>query len=168
MKRTIKVEINGSELTVEIEPDELLLDLLRKKLRLLGVKEGCRKGECGACTVLIDGEASYSCQVPAAQVDGASITTIEGIGSEGGDLHPLQKAFLKRSAVRCGFCTPGIILSSLAFLREHPNPTERDLIELFSSHLCPCGTYQLWKESIEEYLKNQQEENSEKKQSIPQ
>jgi carbon-monoxide dehydrogenase small subunit len=119
----------------------MLVDLLREQLGLTGTKVGCRRGECGACTVLIDGKPFSSCIYPAARVDGKEITTIEGLKIDG-TLHPLQEEFINQGAVQCGFCTPGMIVSSKALLDTNPNPSVDDIKEALSGNLCRCGGYQ--------------------------
>ena len=117
-----------------------LLDILRKDLRLTGVKEGCGEGECGACSVLIDGELVNSCLVPLLQVEGASIITIEGV-ADGEKLHALQQAFLEHGGAQCGICTPGMILAAMMLLKEHPNPTLEQMQEGLAGNLCRCTGY---------------------------
>ena len=124
--------VNGEAVTKEIQGDEMLLDLLREELHLTGVKKGCGKGECGACTVIMDGKAVNSCMVPAAKAEGCSIETIEGL-SKDGILHPLQRAFVDCGAIQCGFCTPGMILSAKALLDRTLTPTEEELREAFQA-----------------------------------
>jgi carbon-monoxide dehydrogenase small subunit len=132
--------LNGKTATVEIPGIRRLIDVLREDLGLTGTKEGCGEGECGACTVLMNGEAVNSCLLPICQVQGASITTIEGLGQMAD--HPMQKSFLEHGAVQCGFCTPGLILSSTAFLKENPNPTRAEIRRALAGNLCRCTGYQ--------------------------
>lgn len=136
----IGLKVNGKGYTLEIEEDMRLLDLLREKLGLLGVKEGCSEGECGACTVIMDGQVVNSCLVMAFQAEGSSILTIEGLEKEG-EIHPIQQAFLDVGAVQCGYCTPGMILSAKALLDRNPNPTEEEIREGISGNLCRCTGY---------------------------
>ncbi len=136
----IKVNINGDNYDVDVEPNTLLLDLLRDKLGLTGTKRACGTGECGACTVIMDGLTVNSCLVLAAEVNGKSITTIEGL-SKNGELHPLQESFIEEGAVQCGFCTPGMILSSKALLDRNPDPTEEDVKIAIAGNLCRCTGY---------------------------
>lgn len=136
----IKLKVNGKSYILEIEEDMRLLDLLREKLGLLGVKEGCSEGECGACTVIMDGEVVNSCLIMAFQAEGSSITTIEGLEKEG-EIHPIQQAFIEVGAVQCGYCTPGMILSAKALLDKNPNPTEEEIREGISGNLCRCTGY---------------------------
>ena len=136
----VSFRINGRDRTVPVEPGGTLLDVIREDLRLTGAKEGCGKGECGACTVILDGDAVPSCLVPAASVDDKEIITIEGI-EENGKLHPLQEAFVKYHASQCGFCTPGMVLTAKAFLDKNPNPSEEEVREAMMSNLCRCTGY---------------------------
>jgi carbon-monoxide dehydrogenase small subunit len=141
MKQIIKFNLNGELLEVEIEPHLTLLQLLRDKLELTGTKEGCGMGECGACTVLVDGKTVNSCIFPAMEVEGKSVTTIEGLSDPRGDLHPIQKAFIEYGAVQCGFCTPGMVLSAKALLDEKPKPTEEEIRTGIAGNLCRCTGY---------------------------
>ena len=141
MKRTISFILNGETFQVEIEPDLTLLQLLREKLGITGTKEGCGMGDCGACTVLLDGMAVNSCIFPAMEVEGKSVTTIEGLADANGNLHPVQKAFLEQGAIQCGFCTPGMVLSSKALLDENPNPSEEEIRHGIAGNLCRCTGY---------------------------
>ena len=140
-KLTIGFIINGQKKTIETTPSTRLLDLIRDDLRLIGTKEGCGKGECGACTVIMNGELVASCLVLAPQADGAVITTIEGIGS-GAHLDPIQEAFIETGAVQCGFCTPGMILAAKKLLEENPHPDEDEIKRGISGNLCRCTGYQ--------------------------
>lgn len=141
MKKIINFILNGELTEVEIEPHLTLLQLLRDKLELTGAKEGCGMGECGACTVLIDGKAVNSCILPAMEVDGKSVTTIEGLSDAQGNLHDIQKAFIEYGAVQCGFCTPGMVLSAKALLDENPKPTEEEIRHGIAGNLCRCTGY---------------------------
>ena len=136
----IRFKLNGREVEAEVEPNTLLLNLLRERFHLTGAKYGCGIGECGACTVLLDGEPILSCLTLAVEVDGREITTIEGL-AEDGELHPLQRAFLEEGAVQCGFCTPGMILTAKALLDENPNPSEEEIREYLKGNLCRCTGY---------------------------
>jgi aerobic-type carbon monoxide dehydrogenase small subunit (CoxS/CutS family) len=140
MITTIEFTLNGQPTEVEIRAGELLLDVLRNKLLLTGTKKGCGEGECGACTVLLDGWPVDSCLLPAMKVQGKDVTTIEGM-SEGERLHPIQDSFLEAGAVQCGFCTPGMILSTRALLDQRQNPSEEDIKEALSGHICRCTGY---------------------------
>ena len=132
--------LNGRTVTVEVEPHRTLLDLLRDTLGLTGTKRGCEIGECGACTVLLDGLAVNSCLVLAPQVQGRSVTTVEGL-ADGERLSPLQEAFLEHDAVHCGFCAPGMLMSAAGLLERHRSPTERDIRVAIAGNLCRCSGY---------------------------
>jgi len=140
-KIMVELTINGKKRKVETTISTRLLDLIRNDLHLTGTKEGCGKGECGACTVIMNGELVASCLILAPQADGAVITTIEGIGS-GGHLDPIQEAFIETGAVQCGFCTPGMILAAKKLLEENPHPTEEEIKRGISGNLCRCTGYQ--------------------------
>lgn len=140
MKQIVKLNVNGSVYEVAVDPYETLVDTLRKKIGFTGTKEGCGTGECGACTVLMDGKAVNSCLYPAAAAEGKEITTIEALAADG-KLHPLQEAFLKHWAMQCGFCTPGMILSAKALLDANPKPTEAEVREAIAGNLCRCTGY---------------------------
>jgi carbon-monoxide dehydrogenase small subunit len=137
---SIGVTINGKEYKVSVSPNETLLDLLRERLGLVGTKEGCDTGDCGTCTVLVNGKAVNSCLVLAVETNGASVATIEGMSS-GGQLHPLQQAFIDHGAIQCGFCTPGMIITAKSLLDEEPNPTESDIRSAIAGNLCRCADY---------------------------
>ncbi|MGC8492002.1 MAG: (2Fe-2S)-binding protein [Syntrophobacteraceae bacterium] len=140
MKKLIRVTVNDVEYEVAVRPNQTLVDMIRYDLGLTGTKNGCGEGDCGACTVILDGTPVNSCLVLAMQADGRTITTIEGVeGKEG--LHPVQKAFLEKGAVQCGFCTPGMVLSAKSLLDETPNPTEEEIREGISGNLCRCTGY---------------------------
>jgi carbon-monoxide dehydrogenase small subunit len=141
MKHILNFMLNGEPIQVEIEPHLTLLQLLREKLELTGTKEGCGMGECGACTVLLDGKTINSCIFPAMEAEGKSITTIEGIADGKGGLHPIQKAFIEHGAIQCGFCTPGMVLSAKALLDEIPKPTEEEIRNGIAGNLCRCTGY---------------------------
>jgi aerobic carbon-monoxide dehydrogenase small subunit len=141
MKQTIHFTLNGEPVQVEIEPHLTLLQLVREEMGLTGTKEGCGMGECGACTVLVDGKTMNSCIFPAAEVDGRSVITIEGLTDDRGGLHPVQKAFVEHGAVQCGFCTPGMVLSAKALLDENPKPTEEEIRNGIAGNLCRCTGY---------------------------
>lgn len=136
----LTMTVNGEAVRLVIEPSALLIDVLRGRLGLLGVKEACGKGECGACTVLIDGKAVCSCITPAMKAQNRDVLTIEGLGSPG-RLHPIQDAFIDHGAVQCGFCTPGMILSAKALLDDFPHPTEQEVRVAISGNLCRCTGY---------------------------
>lgn len=136
----VRLRVNGTARDVEEVPDRTLLTALRDELGLTGAKYGCGEGECGACTVLLDGEPAYSCLTLAAACEGHEVTTIEGIAGPDG-LHPLQRAFMEHDALQCGFCTPGQIMAGVALLARNPNPTEDEVVRWMSGNLCRCGTY---------------------------
>lgn len=138
--RQFNLKINGKEVKVEAPAGITLLELLREYLGLTGTKEGCGVGECGACTVLLDGVPVDSCLLPAAKAEGREVTTIEGL-AEGEKLHPLQEAFITEGAVQCGFCTPGMIMSAKALLDREPHPTREQIKEAISGNLCRCTGY---------------------------
>jgi aerobic-type carbon monoxide dehydrogenase small subunit (CoxS/CutS family) len=137
----ITVHINGAPHSGDVEPRTLLSDFIRHAAGLTGTKVGCEQGVCGACTVQLDGEPVRSCLLLAIQADGAAIRTIEGLAGDGAPLHPLQAAFREHHALQCGFCTAGILMTLEAFLREHPDPGEREVREALSGHLCRCTGY---------------------------
>lgn len=136
----IKTTVNGNVYTVDVPANWSLADFLKKKLGLIGVKLGCEAGECGACTVLVNGEPINSCLMLGVEADGKEIETIEGL-SRNGELHPLQDAFIKYSAIQCGFCTPGMILSAKALLDKNPNPTEDEIRTALEGNICRCTGY---------------------------
>ncbi len=136
----ITLRVNGSEHSISTPPNRTLLDVLREDLGLIGVKDGCREGECGACTVIYDGRPMNSCLVLAGQADGHEILTIEGLANNG-DLHPVQKAFLKHGAIQCGFCSPGFIMSAVALLGHNPDPSDLEIREALAGNLCRCTGY---------------------------
>ncbi len=138
---TVSLRVNGREHRVETSPDERLLDLLRNRLGLMGTKEGCGVGECGACTVLIDGRPVNACLVLAGSAEGAHILTIEGLEGPHGALHAIQQGYVEAGAVQCGFCTPGMIMSTYALLSEHPQPTDEQIKEALTGNLCRCTGY---------------------------
>jgi carbon-monoxide dehydrogenase small subunit len=140
-KRPINFVLNGNPVEAEIETHFTLLQLLREEFDLLGTKEGCGMGECGACTVLVDGKTINSCIYPAMEIAGKDVTTIEGLRDPRGNLHPIQKAFIEHGAIQCGFCTPGMVLSAKALLDEHPSPTEEDIRNGIAGNLCRCTGY---------------------------
>ena len=140
MKQPITLKVNGDSYELYIEPWKTLADVLREELNLTGTKISCNEGNCGTCTVLIDGQAIKSCIMLAHQAKGKEILTIEGL-AKNGDLHPLQQAFIDHFAVQCGFCTPGMILSAKALLDENPDPTEDIVRKTLSGNLCRCTGY---------------------------
>ena len=140
-KMNLKFTLNGNETEVAIDPNARLLDVLREELHLTGTKEGCGVGECGACTVIVDGDAVDSCLTLAASVGGKSVTTIEGLANDE-ILHPLQQAVLDHHALQCGFCTPGFIMSAKALMDKNPHPTREEIKVAISGNLCRCTGYQ--------------------------
>ena len=152
MKKLINLNVNGTEYELAVAPNRTLTRALRDDLGLFGTKEGCGVGDCGACTVIMDGKPVNSCLVLAVQADGSEITTIEGVaGAEG--LHPVQQAFVELGAIQCGFCTPGMILSAKSLLDAQPEPTEREIREALSGNLCRCTGYQKIVEAVQEAAK---------------
>ena len=139
-ERKINVKVNGKSCELSVKPNELLLNVLRDELGLLGTKYGCGTGDCGACTVLINNEPKLSCLTLAVTVDGAEITTIEGMATNG-KLHPIQDAFIKHGAIQCGFCIPGIVIMAKSFLDENPCPTDEEIKESLKGHMCRCTGY---------------------------
>jgi len=141
--QTLEMNVNGSDVRVEIHPDETLAEVLRDRLGLIGTKIACGEGECGACTVLLDGVAVTSCITPAMKAHGRRVTTIEGL-SEDTELHVIQRAFVDATASQCGYCTPGFIMATKALLDANPNPTRDDILHGISGNLCRCtGYYQI-------------------------
>jgi len=140
MKHLIKLTVNGQEYEVAVEPNRSLLDVLRDDLELTGTKKGCETGDCGACTVIMDGKPVNSCLVLAVSAKDKDILTIEGV-AQGGKLHPVQEAFINYGAIQCGYCTPGMILSAKALLDENPHPTEWEVREAIAGNLCRCTGY---------------------------
>ena len=139
-RRSFVLAVNGTNHALDLEPHRSLLDVLREELGLTGTKKGCNAGDCGVCTVLLDGTPVNACLVLAVQAEGHEVTTIEGVSSDG-QLHPLQEAFIEYGAVQCGYCTPGMVLSSIALLREIPQPTRLEIQEALSGNLCRCTGY---------------------------
>jgi aerobic-type carbon monoxide dehydrogenase small subunit (CoxS/CutS family) len=140
MAAKITLIVNGQSRTVETDPERPLLDVLREDLEIMGPKYGCGEGQCGACTVLMDGKRTLSCITPAAAADKKKITTIEGLAN-GDSLHPVQQAFLDEGAIQCGYCTPGMILSAVALLQENPQPTDDEITEWMNGNICRCNGY---------------------------
>ncbi len=139
-KVTVSFVVNGERVQVETPPYRTLLEVLREDLNLTGAKEGCSTGDCGACTVHLNGKAVCSCLILAPEVDGQEVTTIEGLAKDG-KLHPVQEAFIEMGGLQCGICTPGFIMAAVAFLKEHPNPTEEEVREGLAGNLCRCTGY---------------------------
>jgi carbon-monoxide dehydrogenase small subunit len=144
--RHIEIEVNGDNLQLEVEPGTYLLELLRDRLRLTGAKVCCVEGECGACTVVLDGKSVNSCLILAAEADGAAITTVEGLGDAG--LDPLQTAFLEKAAAQCGYCIPGQLMAAHALLESNPEPTKTEVREALAGNLCRCAGYEQITEAV--------------------
>jgi carbon-monoxide dehydrogenase small subunit len=148
MKRLINITVNQTAYELAVEPRMTLLDLIREELSLTGTKQGCCEGECGACTVLLDGKPVSSCIVLAVEADGREVETIEGLEGQNG-LHPIQKAFVEKGAIQCGFCTSGMIMSAKALLSQNHKPTEHEIRKAISGNLCRCTGYQKIVEAIQ-------------------
>lgn len=146
-KIVVTLWVNDEQRQALVSPNQTLTDLLRDDLGLTGTKHGCGVGDCGCCTVLLDGQPVNSCLVLAAQAEGRKVTTIEGLAS-GGKLHPLQESFVEKGAIQCGFCTPGMILSASALLRDNPSPSEQEIRQGLSGNLCRCTGYQKIVEAV--------------------
>jgi aerobic-type carbon monoxide dehydrogenase small subunit (CoxS/CutS family) len=140
--------VNGSEHSLDVPPEETLLNVLRNRLHLTGTKYGCGEGQCGACTVLLDGSAVRSCRIPISSAEGRKITTIEGL-AKGQRLHPVQQAFLDVEAFQCGYCTPGMVISSAALLERSSHPTQAEIIGQLNGNVCRCGCYPRIIEAVE-------------------
>ena len=140
MDATITFTVNGQQRTVTVDGQRSLLDVLREDLQLTGAKYGCGEGACGACTVLLEGQCVRACLTPIADVAGKAVLTIEGLAA-GDQLHPVQEAFLAEGAFQCGYCTPGMILTTVALLREKPNPTDEQILAAINGNLCRCCAY---------------------------
>jgi aerobic carbon-monoxide dehydrogenase small subunit len=148
MSTEIQFNFNGNDIQMVIEDHWTLLHLLREEMGLVGTKEGCGSGECGACTVIVDGLAINSCLYLAVEVNGKEVLTIEGLAAPDGTLHPLQKSFVENGGIQCGFCSPGMILSSKALLDETPNPSDADIKHTLAGNLCRCTGYTQIFESV--------------------
>ena len=149
MKHDISLTVNGQHYDVSVEPRKTLLALLRDQLHLTGTKEGCGTGDCGACTVIMDGDTYTSCLVLGVEADGREITTVEGI-SEDGKLHPVQEAYVKKGGLQCGFCTAGLIVASVALLDENPNPSDEEIQVGLAGNLCRCTGYTKITEAVQD------------------
>lgn len=141
MKYMLSFILNGSPVDVLVNPTDTLLDVLREKLNILSPKRGCETGDCGACTVLLNGEPVRSCLTISLTAEGKEVTTVEGLTTKEGKLHPLQLSFIEHNATQCGFCTPGMLLSAKALLDNKSKPTREEIIEAISGNICRCGTY---------------------------
>jgi carbon-monoxide dehydrogenase small subunit len=148
----LTLKVNGKELTLKVGPKERLIDTLREQLNLTGTKEGCSIGECGACTVILNGEAVSSCLILTGQIGGSEVLTIEGL-EVAGKLDPLQKAFIDYQAVQCGFCTPGMLMSAKALLMKNPHPSREEIKTSLEGNLCRCTGYEQIIEAIESVVK---------------
>lgn len=148
MKDIVRFRVNGRAFDLSVDPERMLLWVLRTELGLTGTKYGCGEGFCGACTVLVDGEPVKSCGTPVGAVRSKSIVTIEGLASEGA-LHPVQEAFIRHNVVQCGFCTPGMILTAAGFLRKNPEPTRNDIVRAMEDNLCRCSGYRRIVQAVE-------------------
>jgi len=148
VKQTLRFTVNGRQVEGAVEPRTSLADFLREDLDLTGTHLGCEHGVCGACTVLLEGEAIRSCLMLALQAEGRTIVTVEGLASDDGRLHPLQQAFQDKHGLQCGFCTPGILMTACAFLRDEPAPSREEIREMLSGNLCRCTGYQFIIEAI--------------------
>ena len=147
-KKTITLTVNGRKVNLDVNANETLLDVLRDRLDLTGAKKVCDRGECGGCTVHLDGEPVYACMVLAIRADGRAVKTVEGL-AEGDKLHPVQEAFIEKDGYQCGFCTPGFLMSTSAFLEKNPAPTLDEIKKALSGNLCRCGNYAKIYEAVE-------------------
>ena len=148
VERMIRININGHVRTVDVPPQETLASTLRYKLGLTGTKLGCNRGECGACTVLVDDESTYACSVLTHSVKNSRVETVEGLESADGTLHPVQQAFVEELAPQCGYCTPGQIMAAVGLLRENSNPTREEARQGLSGNLCRCGSYDSYLDGV--------------------
>lgn len=146
--KQIKLEVNGETRIVDVDPGDVLLDVLRDKLGIKSPKSGCERGDCGACTVMMDGRTVRSCLILAVEADGRCIVTLEGLGKNG--LTPLQKSFISHNSFQCGFCAPGMILSAEELLQDNPNPTKEEIKEAISGNLCRCTGYERIIEAVQD------------------
>lgn len=145
----VEITVNGEKYRKTIGVNMTLLQFLREELFLTGAKQGCNEGECGACTVLLEGEPVNSCLVLAVEADGKEVLTVEGLASENGELHPLQQSFLDAGAVHCGYCTPGALMSALALLKKYPHPTDAQIRKEMEGHICRCTGYNSIAKAVE-------------------
>lgn len=148
VERMIRININGQARTVDVAPQETLASTLRYKLGLTGTKLGCNRGECGACTVLVDDVSTYACSVLTHSVKNGRVETVEGLESADGTLHPVQQAFVEELAPQCGYCTPGQIMAAVGLLRENPNPTREEARQGLSGNICRCGSYDSYLDGV--------------------
>lgn len=147
MLQVLRCTINGEPIEAEVDPELRLVDFLREKLYLTGTKIGCKKGECGACTIIMDGKAINSCMIPVMRATGSVIQTIEGV-EKNGKLHVIQEEFIEKGAIQCGFCTPGMIMSSKALLDSNPNPSKAEVKEALGGNICRCTGYVKIEEAV--------------------
>ena len=159
MKKVVSFKLNGYEVSAEVESHKMLLQVIRDDFQLTGTKEGCGEGECGSCTVLVDGMSVDSCLYPAFEIEGKKVTTIEGMLEEGNTLHPIQEAFVKNGGVQCGFCTPGMIISAKALLDEISDPSDAQIKRGISGNLCRCTGYVQIIDSIRKAAEELQSQN---------
>jgi carbon-monoxide dehydrogenase small subunit len=152
-QRYVELSINGDKYRISVRPNEFLVDILRSKLDLTGTKTACDMGVCGSCTVLLDGLPVSSCLTLAVDAEGKEITTIEGLESADGELHPVQESFLDKGAVQCGFCTAGMVMTTKGFLDKNPNPTENEIRQALSGNICRCTGYTKIVEAVEDAAK---------------
>ena len=155
-QRYVELSINGDSYRIAVRPNEFLADVLRSKLDLTGTKTACDMGVCGSCTVLLDGLPVSSCLTLAVDAEGKEITTIEGLESTGGELHPVQESFLDKGAVQCGFCTAGMVMTTKSFLDKNPNPTEKEIRRALSGNICRCTGYAKIVEAVADAAKKMQ------------
>ncbi len=158
MKYRLSFTLNDETVDVIVKPTDTLLDLLRENLHVMSPKRGCDTGDCGTCTVLIDGETILSCLTIALTVAGKDVKTVESFISKEGQLHPLQQSFHEHYAAQCGFCTPGMLVSSKALLDKNPEPSKEEIVEAISGHICRCGTYHEVIEAIQAVAKGDRKE----------
>jgi aerobic-type carbon monoxide dehydrogenase small subunit (CoxS/CutS family) len=156
MPQKIQFRLNGTPTEIDVDPRRTLLWVLRTELGLTGTKYGCGERECGACTVLLDGRAIYSCRTAVRSVQGREVTTIEGL-AQGDELHPVQKAFAEHDALQCGFCTPGMVLGAVSLLQSNPDPSEEEIRSGLEGHLCRCGTHTRVIEAVKTAAETQKE-----------
>lgn len=157
MSKLITFLLNGETVEVYANPGDLLVDVLRDKLSLTGTKVGCRAGDCGACTIIMDGQAVNSCMIPVGKAQGANIVTIEGVAAKDGSLHPVQQSFIDKGAVQCGYCIPGMVMSAKALLDQNNDPTRDEIREAMSGNICRCTGYVKIEAAIKSAAKIMQE-----------
>ena len=162
MKHEISMTVNGQIYEVSVEPRRTLLSVLREQLHLTGTKEGCSTGDCGACTIIMDGATYTSCLILGVEANGRDITTVEGIAEEG-KLHPVQESFVKKGGLQCGFCTAGLIVSSAALLNGNPDPSEDDVLTALAGNLCRCTGYTKITEAVKDASKTMKRRAAKKK-----